>query len=139
MVIAREDANRRGPSSLYFEVHEVGEMKVMERQVVHPKPATVPLDPSAPPSPHDEPMGTPMQWTLTYFIPRGEYVDSYEINFFLLTREQYEKDKDFLRKIVESIRYDRSAQSTPPAPTPAPSTGGDVPPPPLDPRRGLPD
>jgi hypothetical protein len=61
-------------------------------------------------------------WTVTYFAPRGTSgeFEACELSFLNLTIDQYEKDQQFLRKILDSVRYDAAAQTviqTPAAPT----------------------
>jgi hypothetical protein len=54
----------------------------------------------------------PFRWTLFFYRDPGEAskeVDVFELNFVGLNVEQYTSEKNFLRGIIDSIRFDRQA------------------------------
>ena len=55
------------------------------------------------------PTSTPMRWKISAFVTNGAELDICEINFVDLTREQYDRDKDFLQQIIASLQYDPKA------------------------------
>jgi hypothetical protein len=95
----REAANANVMRS---EVRSFGEMKILEHQSLGKEPVTL-TDRSGKPMPQT----VNLKWNVHVFIhrPEGGY-ESYELNFVGLTADQYEKDKDFLRGIVESVKHD---------------------------------
>jgi len=56
-----------------------------------------------------------MSWTITVFVPQGEEVEAYELNFLGLTVEQYETDKELLRQIIDSLALAGTPAPPPPA------------------------
>lgn len=54
---------------------------------------------------------TPVHWKLTVFVPGDKAFNQYELNFIDLTTDQYAVDKEFLRKIVDSLEYERAQPS----------------------------
>jgi hypothetical protein len=80
--------------------------KLMERQTVGPpRPYTV-YD--AQNLPHTTTQSS-FTWTLTAFVPYENAYQVYELSFIGLTKEQYDKDKDFLEGIVNTLAYGTGA------------------------------
>jgi len=92
---------------------KIGEVEVFERQAIgQPGPLTVQ---DADGREHTE-TATPFNWTLQMFVPQGDEYALYEMNFVVLTAEQYQQDKQLLQPILDSLQYDVAAA---PATTPA--------------------
>jgi hypothetical protein len=108
-----------GGALLKFDIREQQGMRVMEQQKVLTPPDAGPKL---------------LDWRITYFAPRRgsaaapgagaaaaapsstaatEY-EACELNFLNLTVDQYERDRQFLQKIVDSVRYDPAAQTVAP-------------------------
>ena len=98
---------------LKFELRPLGNNQVLERQSVgRAAPLTV-YDANNQPHTSEESI---FNWTISVLVPNEEAFQVYELNFILLTKSQYDKDKDFLNSVVETLRY-----ATDTSPTPAPS------------------
>ncbi len=48
-----------------------------------------------------------IKWTISVFVPYKQRFRLYQLSFMDLAREQFEKDQDFLRQIMGTLRYDR--------------------------------
>ena len=97
-----------------------GNGKLLERQMVGtPGPYTV-YD--AQNNPHVSTQSI-YKWTLTAFVPFENAYQVYELNFIGLTKEQYEKDKEFLNSIVSTLTLATPGEAggIPPAATTAPT------------------
>jgi hypothetical protein len=57
-----------------------------------------------------------VRWRVNLIAPSSLYYQRYELSFTSLSREVYEKDESFLRRIVDSLQYDTAALSVPPLP-----------------------
>jgi hypothetical protein len=89
-----------------------GGARVFERQEVGRMMPAEPLDAEG------KVMSKPsaaLSWTITVFVPQGEEVEAYELNFLGLTVDQYETDKQLLRQIIDSLALAGAA----PPPSPA--------------------
>jgi hypothetical protein len=104
---------------LKFELRPLGSAKVLERQSVGlPQPLTT-YDPDG--TAHTS-VESNFKWTLTVLVPSSGNYSVYEIEMDL-TKNQYDKDKDFLNTIIDTLRYDAdAATTTAPSATPAPAT-----------------
>lgn len=92
---AKREAAANPKEWLKVDVREANGLKILETQRL----------PRVTPDPTVElPPGTPFEWTIRYFQKKEEQYALYELNFFVLTHEQYEKDREFLTKIIESVR-----------------------------------
>lgn len=99
------------------EFRKLGNVTVRERQVAG--------TPTSVPSMNDN--GLPVtdtspafRWTITLFIPRDETdFRSFELNFIGLTVNQFQADESFLRRMIDSMKYDETVPVS--TPTPAPS------------------
>jgi hypothetical protein len=81
------------------DIHQRGQIKVfdVQRQVTHePPPAQPPTSGPAIPTKY-------IDWSVTYFVPRGSDFAAYELHFFNLSAEEFDADKDFLQKILDSV------------------------------------
>jgi len=84
----------------------LGDIQILDRQVLgQPGPITITDDKG---NEHIE-SATPYTWTLSFFVPRGENFDRYELNFLGLTLDQYEADKQLLTQVVDSLAFDPAA------------------------------
>jgi hypothetical protein len=57
------------------------------------------------------PTMTPLEWKTTMFIPDGRDTIVCDIHFVDLSREQYDRDKQLLTKIMSSLQYDPKANN----------------------------
>ncbi|CAN5467970.1 hypothetical protein BH09PLA1_BH09PLA1_30150 [soil metagenome] len=103
----REAANNPGPYTL-ADVRDLSGLKLLETRSVG---ATQPM-------PAIDAMGdtiadttTRMEWKTTVFVPDNRDTVICEIHFIDLTREQYDRDKDVLTKIMSSLQYDPRASN----------------------------
>jgi hypothetical protein len=48
----------------------------------------------------------PVRWTINVFVPRGERMDEYELNFIGLTHQLYLDNESLLQSIVNSLAYE---------------------------------
>lgn len=104
---------------LKFDVRPLGANKVLERQSVgHPAPFTT-YDANMQPHTSEE---SAFNWTITVLVPNEGAYQRYELNFIGLTKSQYDRDKDFLNSVVDTLRYATDTTPTPaPSPPPPPS------------------
>jgi hypothetical protein len=104
---------------LKFEVRPLGSVQVLERQSIgKPAPLTT-YDSNMVPHTTTE---SAFKWTVSVLVPNEGAIQVYELNFQDLTASQYEKNKDFLRGILDTLRYATDADagpSTAPSPSPA--------------------
>jgi hypothetical protein len=54
----------------------------------------------------------PFKWTLSILAPHGDAYQVYELNFIGLTKAQYDKDKDFLQSLLDSLTLGSTAPAT---------------------------
>jgi hypothetical protein len=95
------------PAMLMATTRDLGEAKVLEQRVVR---HIAEADPGA-----DQPAGAGgldmIEWTIVVFAPRPQ-PDTYQrcvLSIYGLTREEFDQDKDFLQKSVDSLQYDATA------------------------------
>ncbi len=99
-----------------FEMRSLGANKVLERQSVgHPAPFTT-YDADMQPHTTEE---SAFNWTITVLVPNEGAYQRYELNFIGLTKSQYDKDKDYLNSVVDTLRYATDTTPTPAVSTPA--------------------
>lgn len=85
-----------------FELHPLGNVRVLERQSVgDPRPLTV-FDQNNQPHTTTESI---FNWTVTALVPVEGAFQRYELNFIGLTKSQYDKDKAFLEGILKTLQY----------------------------------
>jgi hypothetical protein len=103
----REAASKPGPYTL-ADVRESGGLKVLETRSIgatQPRPA---IDAEGNQIAQTT---TPMDWKTSVFVPDGRDTAVCEIHFIDLTREQYDRDKELLTKIMSSLQYDPKASN----------------------------
>jgi hypothetical protein len=98
---------------LKLDLRPLGSVKMLERQSVGlPQPLTT-YNPDG--TAHTS-VESNFNWTLSVLVPTEGAYSVYEINFIGLTKNQYEKDKDFLHGITDTLRYEGDAAATTTAP-----------------------
>ena len=87
-----------------MDIRQLGNLRVFDVQRVVKRDAT-----SAPPdlSPTTVPAKL-IDWSVTYFAPRGSDFAAYELHFFNLSAEEFDADKDFLQTILDSVTPEES-------------------------------
>jgi hypothetical protein len=91
-----------------FELRPLGNVKVLERQVVgDPAPYTV-YDANNQPHTTTESSFT---WTIQVLVPNEGAYQVYELNFMGLTKSLYDQDKDFLEGILKTLQYGTDTSS----------------------------
>jgi hypothetical protein len=103
---ARADAETKGAKLRKFEIRAGDPMSILERQITGDLQTMPTMDDQGNLIDHE---ATPLRWTLLLFFKResGRF-DCYEMWFDALSVEQFEKDQEFLRKVVDSLTYDAS-------------------------------
>lgn len=89
----KEDADLKKNGQGFVRITDTGDLRVIDLR-------RKPLNSSAAPS---EQL---MEWRITLLYPRGVVHEQYTLQFIGLTVEAYEKNKDLLSEILQSIRYD---------------------------------
>ncbi len=99
---ARREMTEKAGVVKMVELRSLRNVKILERQALGSRPAATDID------------GTPLadtspvlNWTITVFAPQDQ--DSfkcYELNFLVLTQQQYNADETLLRRIIDSIQLD---------------------------------
>src|SRR4029079_7002915 len=107
---ARRDAQAHADTTA-IDIRNQGPLRVFDvrRKIAQP---SSPGDASAPATSAPTPL---MDWSVTYFVPRGSDFAAYELHFFNLTERQFEKDRDFLQKILDSVTSEGSSLGVAPA------------------------
>jgi len=101
---AKRDAASH-PAGTQVDIRQLGNVRVFDVQRVIKRDATavLPADPSASSGP-----GKFIDWSITYFTPRGSDFAAYELHFFNLSADQFDSDKEFLQKILDSVTTEES-------------------------------
>lgn len=100
---ATKEAKEKNDPREKAELRSLGDAKVLERQSVRaPAPLTT-MDKDG--KEHTQSVSG-MAWTIHVFVPDQSNYDTYELNFFGLTLDQYEADKALLNAIVQSLAYE---------------------------------
>ena len=107
---ARADAAADPRRARSVELREATGFQLLERKGAEPTVTVPQVDDQGNPIEIEH---TPYSWTLNVLIPRGDELENHELNFYDLTRDQYEADRAFLEKIIDSIRPDAAAAPTP--------------------------
>ena len=47
----------------------------------------------------------PMRWRRSIYVPRADHAELYELRFVVLTKDQYEVDREFLEQVFASLQY----------------------------------
>lgn len=89
----KEDADLKKNGQGFVRITDIGELRVIDLR-------------RKPPHSQAAPSEQLMEWRITLLYPRGVAHEQYTLQFIGLTVEAYEKNKDFLTEILQSIRYD---------------------------------
>jgi hypothetical protein len=102
MTGAKKEMAEKPQQILKVDLRQQGNVKILERQSVgEPRPLTV-YDSNNVPHTSTESIFT---WTVSVLVPMNDEFQVYELNFFGLTKSQYDKDKDFLNSILSTLQY----------------------------------
>ena len=96
---AKRDADAH-KDTMRVEVRALGDMKVldMQRDVTHAPPPGTPGATTAPTVPMKY-----VDWSVTYYVPRGSDYAAYELHFFNLSADVFNADRGFLQRILDSV------------------------------------
>ena len=83
-------------------VHDFGAIRAIERRKVPPVSVTAAGDP------------TLVEWRITYFVPAGMKYECFEISFFDLSADSYQKNEALFSDLLRSVKHDTSATMLPP-------------------------
>jgi hypothetical protein len=89
----KEDADLKKNGQGFVRITNTGDLRVIDLR-------RKPLNSS------DAPSEQLMEWRITLLYPRGVVHEQYTLQFIGLTVEAYEKNKDLLSEILQTIRYD---------------------------------
>jgi len=95
---------------LKFELRPLGTVQVLERQSVGQPANLTTYDKDMKPHTSTE---SAFKWTISVLVPNQGAFQVFELNFMDLTQSQYEKDKDFLRGIIDTLRYAVDSTASP--------------------------
>ena len=100
------------------ELRPLGTAQVLERQSIGDPAPMVMYDKNN--QPHESTESS-FGWTLDVFVPHEGAFQDHQLSFLGLTKSQYDKDKDFLSGVVDTLRYatDTTPTSAPATATPA--------------------
>jgi len=93
------DEQKSNPQQLRLvDARDMGSLRVLERQLAF-GPTTIPSD--------DGTLITtePLRWSFSVFVPAGETFDAYELIFIGITESTYKKNSEFLRSILDTLKY----------------------------------
>jgi len=116
----KEAAAADKSAQMTVEMRELPGMKVLERRSIG-RTISIPvtdaqgvqkLDAQGQPMSHST---TPMRWRLNFFVPSGKDFDQYELNFIDLSVDQYNAERSFLEKIINSAMLEGAPPATAPA------------------------
>jgi hypothetical protein len=101
------------------EIRQLGDMKVFDikRDVTHP--------PSVAETGSGAAANVPLKfvdWSVTYYVPRGSDFAAYELHFFNLSEDLFNADKAFLQRILDSVTPEQGGLGVTPEVGP-PDTG----------------
>lgn len=103
----RDAASKPGPYTL-ADVRELGGLQMLETRSIGPTQPTPAIDAQGNTIADTS---TRMDWKTMVFVPEGRETAVCEIHFIDLTREQYDRDKELLTKIMSSLQYDPRASN----------------------------
>ena len=103
----REAAASPGPYTL-AEVRDINGMKALEQRSVGATQNSPAIDAAGKTIASTS---TRMEWKTSVFVPDGRETVVCEVHFIDLSREQYDRDKDVLAKIMSSLTYDPKASN----------------------------
>jgi hypothetical protein len=95
---AKRDADAHRDTTR-VDIRQQGQIKVfdLQKQVTHEPPVDQ-LPTTGPTIPTKY-----VDWSVTYFVPRGSDFAAYELHFFNLSADEFDADKGFLQKILDSV------------------------------------
>jgi len=116
---ARRDADAHKDTTR-VEMRSLREMKVfdLQRDVTHP--------PSIAETGNGPDPNVPLKyvdWSVTYYVPRGSDMAAYELHFFNLPADVYSADKAFLHRILDSVTPENGGLGVMPDVGPNPDAG----------------
>jgi len=103
----REAAAKPGPYTL-ADVRQLGTLKLLETRSIGATQSTPAIDAQGN---RIADTSTSMEWKTSIFVPDGRDTAVCEIHFIDLTREQYDRDKELLTRIMSSLQYDERASN----------------------------
>ncbi|MEO6436598.1 MAG: hypothetical protein ABIP55_12680 [Tepidisphaeraceae bacterium] len=109
--------------AMKLDLRPLGEVKLLERQLVGP-PRPYPVYNEK----NEESITTEsiFNWTLSVLVPHEGALQVYELNFIGLTKNQYDKDKEFLQGILSTLQYGGEASASPGATPPSAPSATDA-------------
>jgi hypothetical protein len=114
---AKKEMAEKPQQILKVDLRQHGDVKILERQAVgQPGPLTT-YDANNVPHTTTE---SPFTWTISVLVPNEGAFQVYELNFMGLTKSLYDKDKDFLNSVLNTIQYGEA--TTPGNPATGPSS-----------------
>lgn len=118
VTFGKKEQKEKPQQILKMDVRDAGNVKIMERQSVgEPRPLTTYDDKGR----EHTTTESSFNWTISVLVPNAGALQVYELNFIGLTKNQYDKDKDFLNGIVNTLSYGVEPATTGPATAPAPA------------------
>lgn len=99
---ASKEMQRKPGEVLKVELRPRGNIKILERQTLGRPAPLVLYDKNDVPHTTTESI---FNWNTSVLVPMDGKYQVYEVNFIGLTKSQYEKDKDFLSSILNTIQY----------------------------------
>ena len=96
----RPAASATAPALDYVHARDIGPNHIVDVRKLQPAKGNLPAI---------------MDWKVVVFVPAdANSMNTYQLTFFGLSPEQYEKDKELLEKIVNSLEVDATAGAAPP-------------------------
>jgi hypothetical protein len=89
----KREADKDKQTIRKFDIHPVGEVQAMEQQRVLTS--------------RDQPEQV-IDWRVTFFVQRDLDVETYVVDILGLNEDRFEKSKDLLQKILDSIAYEHT-------------------------------
>jgi hypothetical protein len=111
---ARKDVAVAGRAQRTVDFREGRQFKIFERKGAS---ATVMLTVLDSDGQTREVPHTPYSWTINLLVPQEQTYANYELNFFDLTQDQYEADRPFFEKILDTLQLEAHAAPAETAPT----------------------
>lgn len=116
LAFGKKEMQEKPTQYLKCELRPLGSVKVLERQSLgQPAPLTT-YDQNNQPQTK---MVTMLNWSMSVLVPAEGGYQNYELSFFWLTKDLYDKDKDFLNSVLSTLHYQADSA---PEPTTAPAT-----------------
>ena len=120
VTFGKKEQKEKPNQILKMELRDLGTVKVLERQSVgEPRPLST-FDEKGQEHTTTE---SSFNWTISVLVPNAGALQVYELNFIGLTKNQYDKDKDFLNGILNTLTYGAASTTAPATAPAAPATG----------------